>query len=85
MGWRLTFLSFMTAYYNSRATYVIITLHYTGSKFQQAIYQETIQQPQIKIKFFEECTHNNNKCWPYFNGFLLGQKIISLGPVALPA
>ena len=61
---------------------IIITLHYTGSKFQQAIYQENIQPPQIKIKFFEEFTYNTNKYWPYLNGFLLGHKIINLGPVA---
>ena len=47
-----------------------------------AIYQETIQLAQIKIKFFEECTYNTKKYWPYLNDFLLGQEIINLGPAA---
>ena len=58
-------------------------VHYvTLQNTELTIYLETIPLPQIKINFFEECTYNANKYWPYLNGFLLGQEIINLGPVA---
>ena len=58
-------------------------VHYvTLQNTELAIYQETIQLPQIKTKFFEECTYNTNNYWPYLHGFLLGQEIINLEPVA---
>ena len=50
-----------------------------------AIYHEAIQIAQIKIKLFQECTYVTDKYWPHLNDFLLGQKIINLGPVALGA
>ena len=58
-------------------------VHYvTLQNTELAIYQEAIELPQIKIKFFEECTYNTHKYWPYLDDFLLGQEIINLGPVA---
>ena len=58
-------------------------VHYvTLQNTELAIYQETIQLPQIKTKFFEECTYNTNKYWPYLHGFLLCQEIINLEPAA---
>ena len=36
----------------------------------------------FKNLYFEECTYNTNKYWPYLNDFLLGQEIINLGPVS---
>ena len=36
-------------------------VHYgTLQNTELAIYQEAIELPQIKIKFFEECTYNTN-------------------------
>ena len=58
-------------------------VHYvTLQNTELAIYQDNIQLPQIKIKFYEECTYNTNKYLPYLKYVLLGQEIINLGPVA---
>ena len=58
-------------------------VHYvTLQNTELAIYQETIQLPQLKIKFYEECNYNTNKYLPDLKNFLLGQEIINLGPVA---
>ena len=58
-------------------------VHYvTLQNTELAISQENIQLAQIKIKFFEECTYNTKKYWPYLNDLLLGQEIINLGPAA---
>ena len=58
------------------------SVHYvTLYNNELVIYQETIQLAQIKIKFFQECTYNTDKYWPYLNDFVLGQEIINLGPV----
>ena len=68
---------------NKSLNHAILThaAHYvTLQNTELAIYQETIQLPQIKIKFFEECTYNTNKYWPCLNDFL--QEFFNSGPVA---
>ena len=72
--------------------YIYIYMHYiyyqpcspvcNPPKYWLAIYQETLQLAQIKIKFFQECTYVTDKYWPHLNDFLLGQEIINLGPVS---
>ena len=66
----------------SHATLTHAAHYVTLQNTELAIYQETIQLPQIKIKFFEECTYNTNKYWPYLNDFLLDQEFFNLGSVA---
>ena len=67
--------------YNNKSFNHVVQ-YVTLQNTELAIYQETIQLAQIKIKFFQECTYNTDKYWPYLNDFLLGQEIINLGPVA---
>ena len=57
-------------------------VHYaTHQNTELTICQEAIQLAQIKIKFFQKCTYITDKYWSHLNDFLLGQKIIDLGPV----
>ena len=83
----ITNINIITKNYNNNKSLSHATLthaaHYvTLQNTELAIYQETIQLPQIKIKFFEECTYNTNKYWPYLNDFLLDQEFFNLGSVA---
>ena len=84
MGCGLKFLSLNHATSNIlKSCNLKHAVHYvTLQNTELAIYQETIQLPQIKIKFFEECTYNTNKHWPYLNDFLLDQEFFNLGSVA---